>query len=126
MNYHFSREEKLKSRKQIRALFTEGISVKEFPLKLIYLKVPSETPVALQAAFSVPKRNFSKAVKRNRIKRLMREAYRLQKPHFFNKVPTSYALMFLYIGRQEPDFKKLNLTMHALMEKFLEQTTRPE
>ena len=122
MNYRFSREEKLKSRKRIRELFTEGTSVKVFPLKLLYLKVPTETPVTVQAAFSVPKRNFRKAVKRNRIKRLMREAYRLQKPHFFNKVPTSYAFMFLYIGRQEPDFKKLNQAMHTLIEKFLEQT----
>ena len=122
MNYRFSREEKLKSRKRIRELFTEGTSVKTFPLKLLYLRVPPETPVTAQAAFSVPKRNFRKAVKRNRIKRLMREAYRLQKPYFFNKVPTSYAFMFLYIGRQEPDFKKLNQAMNTLMEKFLEQT----
>ena len=77
MGLRFPKEEKLKSRKLIEQIFAEGESRKKFPVKVVF--IPQETLKTHQAAFSVPKRNFKLAATRNRIKRQMREAYRLQK-----------------------------------------------
>lgn len=121
MNYRFPKEEKLKSKKCLELLFSEGNSVSKFPLKLVYIATNLPKEVLIQAGVSVPKRNFKKAVTRNRIKRLMREAYRLHKNDVFNTISTSYAFMFLYIGKQQPTFEEIEKTMIRLLQKFVEK-----
>jgi ribonuclease P protein component len=76
-NNTYPRTEKLKSRKLIQQLFTEGKSVTASPIKCFYLVNPSELSETLQTGVGASARNFKKAVHRNRIKRLLREAYRL-------------------------------------------------
>ena len=93
----------------------------KFPLKLIYIATDLPKDVPIQAGVSVTKRRFKKAVTRNRIKRLMREAYRLHKNDVFNTISTSYAFMFLYIGKQEPTFEEIEKSMVRLLEKFMEK-----
>jgi ribonuclease P protein component len=79
MNNTLGKKERLKSRKLIGRLFEEGTSIKNFPFRLVYLSTEITSVFSVKASFSVPKRNFKKAVDRNRIKRLIREAYRLEK-----------------------------------------------
>lgn len=122
MNYRFPKEEKLKSKKCLDMLFSEGNSVSKFPLRLVYIATDLPKDVLIQASVSVTKRRFKKAVTRNRIKRLMREAYRLHKNDVFNTISTSYAFMFLYIGKQEPTFEEIEKSMIRLLQKFLEKT----
>jgi ribonuclease P protein component len=129
MKLGFPKEEKLKSKKCIDLLFSEGTAVSKFPLKLVYTatSLPNDAPI--HAGVSVTKRRFKKAVTRNRIKRLMREAYRLHKNDVFNKISTTYAFMFLYIGKQEPTFEEIETAMVRLLQKFLEKieaTNTPE
>jgi ribonuclease P protein component len=76
--FGFGRAEKLKSRKSIEELFAQGRSFPAYPLRVVYRFLPAEQG-SIQAGVSVSKRYFKKAVDRNRLKRLMREAYRLQK-----------------------------------------------
>jgi ribonuclease P protein component len=75
--YFLGKEDRLKSRKSIDLLFKKGKSFSHFPFKVFWMQAAGDH--VLQAAFSVSSRNFKKATDRNRIKRLMREAYRLQK-----------------------------------------------
>lgn len=78
--FGFPKTERLKSRKQIDGLFEKGKGFGVFPIRVMYQFFPAETaPAGLQAGVTVSKRHFKKAVDRNRIKRLLREAYRLQK-----------------------------------------------
>lgn len=119
MDRSFPRKEKLKSRKLIESVFTEGSSVSKYPLKLLYLSAPLPEEVPVQVAVSVPKRRFRKAVERNRIKRLMRESWRLQKSQWLPELNTPYAFMFIYTGRDLPQQKELSQKMQLLMEKFL-------
>lgn len=121
MPFTFSKKEKLKSKKLIEQLFVQGKSVAAFPLRLVYLPIEQENAIT-QAGFSVPKKNFKLAVQRNRIKRQLREVYRLQKPLFFNNSTTSYAFMFLYLGKKEPSTKELQISMKKLLESFVEAT----
>lgn len=118
MRFAFPKEEKLKSEKQIQEVFSKGTSITVFPLKLIYLKSENKE-FRYRAGFTVPKKNFREAVKRNRIKRLLREAYRLNKHLIFNKTEGNYALMFLYLGKEMSSFQVVEGTMRKVLDKFL-------
>lgn len=123
MKFSFHKKEKLKSEKLIARLFNEGQSISAYPLRLVYLPTIFDDGISIKASVSVSKRNFKKAVDRNRIKRLMREAYRLHKPSYFNNFSGSYAFMILYIGKEATDFDALNLKMAQLFDKFLQKTS---
>ena len=119
MNSKFSNKEKLKSKKLIDQLFNEGNSISAHPLRLVFIKTHFDDAIKLKVGVSVSKRNFKKAVDRNRIKRLLREAYRLNKGLYFNNITTQYAFMILYIGTDMPDFKSLDTKIKLLFEQFL-------
>lgn len=121
MNNTYSNTEKLKSKKLIEQLFSEGNSVIAYPLRLVYLKCETPLEVPLKTGVSVSKRNFKKAVDRNHIKRLLREAYRLNKLEYINNMTNSYALMILYIGKDGIDFETINTKMKKLLDKFTQQ-----
>ena len=114
MDFSLGKNQKLKSKKTISLLFVEGESLKSYPLKMIYL--PCEDKVN-KVAFSVPKRNFKLAVDRNRIKRLLREAYRLNKHHYFQESKT-FQIMFVYMGRKKPTFLEVEISLQKLLSKF--------
>lgn len=123
MEFSFPKKEHLKRQKLIKQIFSDGNTITVFPLKLYYVETPLPEHVSIQAGFSVAKRAFKHAVQRNRIKRLMREAYRLNKATVFNKSKTQYAFMFLYIGKKLPDFHTLSMTMETLLSKFNRSTS---
>ncbi|MCL8008145.1 ribonuclease P protein component [Gelidibacter japonicus] len=126
MDQSFRKIEKLKGKKLIEKLFSEGQSVAAYPLRLVYLKTNFDDPVKIKTGVSVSKRNFKKAVDRNRIKRLMREAYRLNKSEYFNNIPDQYAFMILYIGKTQTDFETVSKKMKTLMDAFLKQQSLPK
>lgn len=119
MNQQFPNNEKLKSKKLIETLFTSGKSVSSFPIKLIYSSIPFEEDVLIKAGVSVSKRRFKKAVDRNHIKRLLREAYRLNKSIIHNELQEQYVCMFLYLGKEMPNFNELNGKMERLLHKLV-------
>ncbi len=123
MNFTYGKKEKLKSKKLIDQLFSEGQSVSAFPLRLVFLETPLEEAIVAKTGVSVSKRHFKTAVDRNRIKRLMREAYRLNKSNYFNKVSTQYAFMILYIGKEKPTYQQVEKKMNVLFDKFLKKTS---
>ncbi len=78
-NYKFRKEEKIVGENRIDSLFIEGKSFVAFPLRVVYLKTELSLSSPLSVLVSVPKKRIKSAVKRNRIKRQVREAYRLNK-----------------------------------------------
>lgn len=126
MDYKFKKSEKLKSKKIIEKLFLEGRAVSAFPLRLVYLQTSFKDGVNIKTGVSVSKRNFKKAVDRNRIKRLLREVYRLNKDLYFNNITTQYAFMILYIGTEKSEFKTIEVTMKLLFEKFMSKVLNEE
>jgi len=121
MSFSYSKKDKLKSKKVIDQLFTNGKSISAYPLRLVYLNTSFDDDSILKTGVSVSKKLHKKAVDRNRIKRLMREAYRLNKPKYFNTNTTSYSFMILYLSKEKADFKSLDLKMklHTLKDETI-------
>lgn len=116
-------QERLKSRKVIDQLFKEGKSFSHFPFRIIYLETENHL-FPLQAGFSVSKRHFKNAVDRNRIKRLMRECYRLQKNSLKTELEENHkslVLFFIYTGNELPKydlvFEKIGSALGRLEER---------
>jgi ribonuclease P protein component len=120
MKLTYNKNEKLKSQKTIEQLFLEGQSVSAYPLRLVYLKHDQ----SLKVGVSVSKRNFKRAVDRIRIKRLLREAYRLNKTMLINNEVNHYALMILYLSKDMPDFELVNTKTKALLTKFTDTISK--
>ena len=123
--YTLGKNERLKSRKAIDQLFTAGKSFSLFPFKVIYSKANnSQQPTInhqLKCAFSVSKRNFKKAVFRNRIKRLMREAYRLQKLELQQQLQQSnrsLSVFILYVSTELPEYKIMVSKMDTVLKRL--------
>ena len=122
MQFSYNKHEKLKSSKLIKKLFDDGKAISVYPLRLIYLKTNHNGKFLLKTGVSVSKRNFKLAVHRNRIKRMMREVYRLNKHILYNDLNNEYAFMFIYLGKEEVKYDKLDKKMKVLMNQFLKKT----
>ena len=122
-SFTYSRNQKLKSRKLLGNLFATGKSLNAFPLKLVY---QTQTPFKgeiLMVGVGASSRNFKKAVDRNRIKRLLRESYRLQKQLLQSGLPQDrqWQLFFIYTGKELPEAKLVAEKMQFLMQKLVDQ-----
>ena len=123
MSFKYSKKDKLKSKKLIEQLFNDGKAVTVYPLRLVYLKTEFEDNSTLKTGVSVSKRLHKTAVARNRIKRILREVYRLNKPLYINNSSSSFAFMILYLSKDGTTFDKLNDSMKLLFQKFIDKTS---
>jgi ribonuclease P protein component len=124
MKHTLGKEERLKSKKLIEKLYAEGNSVKAFPLRMMYLKTQHTSGYPAQVGVSVPKRNFKLAVDRNRIKRLMRETYRLQKEIVYNNLEEPHVFMISYLAKDAWSYDDLYLKMEKLLNLFINQSKK--
>ena len=120
----FGKLEKLKSRKSIDILFKEGKSVATNGFTLVYLQQPLNTFYPAQASFSVPKKFFKHAVDRNRIKRMMREAYRLNKILLYKNLAqrkNQLLLMFIYKGKAIPTSANTSSAILSCINRLIKE-----
>lgn len=124
MKHTLEKEERLKSRKLIERLYNDGNSVKAFPLRMVFLQTEHTSNFPAQMGVSVAKRNFKLAVHRNRIKRLIRECYRLQKEIVYDNLDKPYIFMISYIGKEEWKYDELFLKMEKLLTLFINEVKK--
>jgi len=123
--FTFQKGERLCSQKIIGELFTTGESFLAYPLKVVFLKTELPECFPVQAAFTVSKRNFKRAVDRNLLKRRMREAYRLNKPDLYNQIADKklqIAIMFVYIAKDISEYPAIDKAMISAFKKVLAKT----
>lgn len=123
-----SKNERLCLQSKIDFLFTKGDSFIAYPLRIVYTArdIEESEKISISILASVSKRKFKRAVKRNRVKRLIRENYRLNKDLFLdicllsNK---SIDIAFLYLKNELPDFNEIEKaiikTSSLLKEKII-------
>jgi len=120
--YTFKRAERLKSRKIIGKLFREGKSFGQYPLRLVWTTIePPLSSYPVQFTASVPKRAFSKAVHRNRIKRLIKESWRLNKWLLYEKLEggeQQFGFMLIYTAKEPLPFEKIEKAMQQIILRF--------
>ena len=121
MKQTLGKQERLKSKTLLGKLYKEGSSVKSFPLRMVYIQAEHDSNYPAQVGVSVPKRNFKKAVSRNRIKRLLRETYRKQKQLVYNAVDKPYVFMISYIGKEEFSYAEIEVKMEKLLKAFVDK-----
>jgi len=103
MRFTFSKDEKLTSPRLFDAIHKEGVTLKSFPFSVRFIDASLDRVVQRQIAVVVPKRSIKSAVHRNRIKRQMRELYRLNKHRI--KGPTQQqAWSVRYLGNRLNDY----------------------
>lgn len=145
MDYKFTKAERLNSKLIIDKLFAGGnASTVAFPLRIVYMRVPlrekdgvedgetkaenvnnTEPPVSILV--SVPKKRFHHATDRNRMKRLIREAYRLNKHLLWETLKDKeYKLVvaFVCITDQLPTFRSVNKSMVKALVHISERLTK--
>jgi len=124
----FKKEERLSSKKVITTLFSRGHSFYISPFKVIWMDIaPSvtDTKIPVQILITVSKTTLCKAVDRNKIKRLCREAYRKNKASlhdFLHENNKQCAFILIYKGKDIPSFKeteeKIGLILRRLQEEY--------
>jgi ribonuclease P protein component len=110
--------ERLKSQKAIEGLFSKGKSITISPLRILYQ--PAEK--GLQFGVGVSAKNFKRAVDRNRIKRQVREACRLQKAALQDSLQLQHKglhLFFTYISKEPVDYKIISGAVQRSLDKLL-------
>jgi ribonuclease P protein component len=113
--------QRLKSRKLIAALFNTGKAVTAGPVRALHM-LEENVEGGVQAGFSAPAKIFRHAVQRNRVKRVMREAWRMQqfplRTHFSGG-HTKLVIFLTYRGRELPDQASLMVWTSEIIQKLL-------
>ena len=126
----FKKEERLHEKKIIQELFKKDCGFFIYPFKVLIMNIGFESRFPIKILITVSVKNFKKAVDRNKIKRLMREAYRKNKHILYSalkKSPQKYALTFIYTEKIIISYKevesKIILILQRLVKEY-EQTSK--
>ena len=121
----FPKKEKLCGEIRIGKLFAEGNAFIAYPLRVVYKFADEQPEAPVRVLFSVPKKKIKKAVHRNKIKRLMREAYRLNKSFLLedcSKKGVSLQIAVTYLSEKETDYKQIEEKIKYALTKIIQQT----
>ena len=119
--YSFSKKERLSNKKSISLLFEKGYSFYSHSFSVVWSYSDRPIPFPAQMAVSVTKKSFKRAVDRNRIKRLVREAWRLNKNSLYNLLKEKerqIIIMLLFTGEEIPDFHDVNTQVKNIVLKI--------
>lgn len=127
MTHTFRKPERLCSKKAIEALFERGSSFFSYPFQVIWIESPNEIPFPSQVAISVTKKSFKRAVKRNLIKRRIREAYRINKQTLYEYLVKSnkkIIFIIIYKGDIIPDYLSVERSVKEIIERLILEVKR--
>ena len=124
--FTLGKQERLKSRKTIEQLFSEGKKFMLSPFRVFYLFDEMTYP-PLQFGVGISTKNFKKAVDRNRIKRIIRDSYRLQKLPIQKKLKEKNLrlnLFFIYTAKELTDYKFIYDKMDLVLQKLISEVEK--
>lgn len=127
--FTFKKNERLCSRTTIQDLFTKGKSFVKYPFRITYLPLISDDPENAKILISVSKKRFKRAYKRNRVKRLIREAYRLNKHELVSllkEMNSKYAIAFVYLPTEILSYEAVEKGMKKALSKLKKELSVDE
>ena len=116
--------ERLKSRKLMERVFKSGKRWNKYPFRVSYLFDDQPMEGNIKFGCSAPIRNFKKAVDRNRVKRLLKEAFRLEKHLLFDLLKQKNARLIIFVIYTSPDlpkFETIKTSMNELVLKLKDE-----
>lgn len=127
--FTFAKNERVTGKRRIDALFAHGHSFLAFPFRVIYLEREVHSMVPVSILISVPKKKIRSAVQRNRIKRLAREAYRLNR-HLLDSLSLcgncGMDIAFIFVQDEITDYAAVEKGMRKAMRKLISQHNKGE
>ena len=124
MKLTFDKNAKLKSKKAIESLFSEGQSYVSHPIRIVFTAEAAEQ-YEMKVGVSVAKKRFKHAVDRNLLKRRIREAYRLNQ-HLVDLPEHSVDALFIYTSSKIKDFEVINQSMKEILQKLHTKVNKKE
>ena len=124
-SFSFSKRERISSKLTFKRLISSRTTLFVYPFKCYYLSLEKENrPHAV--AISVPKRNLKSAVHRNRVKRLVRESYRLNKQILYRNIPEkSMNMLFLYVAKEVVSYQTISCSIEKLLGMIVSAQNMP-
>lgn len=129
MDYRFGKDYKLCSKTTIEAIFAGGKQAKQFPFIVKYKQMESSQKKPFQVVIAAPKRSFRFAYQRNRIKRVTKEAIRLNKNDletYLTSTNKQLALFLIYSSKEEVEVGVLGKKINKLFNKIITQLTEDD
>lgn len=123
MKQTFTKAERLSSRKLIALLFSSKQYFFQYPFKVLFHEIEAEHKFPVQVLISVSKRNFKNAVDRNRVKRLVREAFRKNKEILYEKRKNEEKLLLLgliFTGKTIPEYAEIEQKIILILQRLNE------
>ncbi len=120
----FRKHEHLCGHKRIQEVVTTGRAVHDAPFKLVGKRMELPTTAPAQVAFAIPKRYLRLAVERNRMRRLMREAYRLNKERYYEVLRasgTQCAWLFIYQGKATMTLAETQVKITRSLDRWMKE-----
>lgn len=120
--FTLNKTERLCSKKLFEELCNSGYSFVKYPFRIIVKESTEKSPFPARFGISVSKKKFKRAVKRNRLKRLTREAYRLNKNELFDHIDHSQTLdiLFIYLDSELQEYSKIEKAIKSAIKKITE------
>lgn len=124
MRATFRKHERLTGRDRLKQVATTGKAINSPPFRLVGLLMPLDTVAPAQIAFAIPKRHLRLAVHRNRMRRMMREVYRLDKQRWytaFRAADVQCAWLLIYQGKATIGWEEVQQKITALLDRWVQQ-----
>lgn len=117
-----TKAERLRSRKTISLLFEKGKTISLPPIKMQWMQTANKEEASLQFTVVVPKKNFKRAVDRNRLKRQMREAVRKNKlavKNFLQEKNKPCALLLVFTGKEAVPYREIEDKIIVILQRLV-------
>ncbi|KGN70183.1 ribonuclease P protein component [Porphyromonas sp. COT-239 OH1446] len=120
----FPKQERLCLKRDVQRLFASGESFIAYPLRVVYLLESQQQGAQAQVLVSVGKKYFRRANKRNRVKRLIREAYRRNKASFIAHLSQQNLhgyLGFMCVSKELPTYNDVERAIHKALGRIIQR-----